>query len=130
MKSLEYRSFLIAQASLLLVSVCRADEVTVVISGATAGHDKRTGRPVLNLIFAEASKERLRRFSADNLGKMIEFRADGRVALSPVIREPLLSREVQINNPSWTDQAVIELARQLSEAPKGEIELRSSSPSD
>ena len=130
MKSLKYRSFLIALVSILLMSVCRADDVVVTISSATAGHDKRTGRPVLNLTFAEASMERLRSFGAVNVGKMVEFRADGRVALRTVIREPLLGGEVQISDPSWTDQAVIELARQLSEAPKGEIELRPPSPSN
>ena len=72
----------------------------------------------------------LRSFGAVNVGKMVEFRADGRVALRTVIREPLLVGEVQISDPSWTDQAVIELARQLSEAPKGEIELRPPSPSN
>jgi hypothetical protein len=52
MKSLRLRSRLIAMASLLWISGCMADELTVVLDGATAGHDKRTGRPVLNLAFA------------------------------------------------------------------------------
>src|ERR1700743_127214 len=99
MKSLKCPSLLIALASLLLISVCRAAEIVVVISSATAGHDKRTEKPVLNLRFTEVSKEQLRSFSADNLGKMVEFRVDGRVVLSTVIREPLQFGTVQINDP-------------------------------
>jgi hypothetical protein len=128
MKSLKRRSLLIALASLLWISGCMANEVTVVLNSSMAGHDKRTGKPVLNLIFAEASKEQLRIVSADNLGKWVEFRADGRVVLRTVFREPIQFGHAQISDPSWTDQEVIDLARQLSEAPKGEIEIRSSSP--
>ena len=60
MRSLKCQSFLIALTSLLLISGCIADELVVVLSGATADHDVRTGRPVLKLIIAEASKEKLR----------------------------------------------------------------------
>jgi len=130
MKSLNCRSVLVVLASLLLISGCMAGELVVVLSSATAGHDARTGKPVLNLVFTEASKERLRIFNADNLGQMVEFRVDGRVVLRPVIREPVLGVQVRISDPSWTDQAVIDLAQQLSNAPKGEIELRPSSSSN
>jgi preprotein translocase subunit SecD len=129
MKSLRCRSFLIAFISLLLISGCWADEL-VVLSSATAGHDDRTGRPLLKLIFAEASKERLRIFGAENLGQMVEFRVGGRVVLRPVLREPLAGEQAQISDPSWTEQAVMDVAQQLSKAPKGEIELGPSSSSN
>jgi hypothetical protein len=123
------RSLLIALTSLLLISGCLADEL-VVLNSATPSHDERTGKPVLKLIFAETSKERLRSiFGAENLGQMVELRVDGRVVLSPVLREPLTGVHMQISDPSWTDRAAIDLAQQLSEAPKGEIELRPSSSS-
>jgi preprotein translocase subunit SecD len=112
-----------------LISICRANEIVVVISSATAGHDERTGKPVLNLSFKEVSEERLRSFSADNLGQMVEFRVDGRVVLRTIIREPLSVR-AQVNDPGWTDQAVIEPLRRFSEAPKGEIELQRSPSSN
>jgi hypothetical protein len=60
---------------------------------------------------------------------MVEFRVDGRVVLRSVLREPLAGVQAQISDPSWTDRAMIDLAQQLSEAPKGEIELRPSSSS-
>jgi preprotein translocase subunit SecD len=130
MKSLKCRSFLIALINILLISGCMADELVVVLSGATADHDQRTGRPVLKLVFAEASKEKLRIFGADNVGQKVEFRVGGRIVLKPVLREPLAGGTAQISDPSWTDQAVIDLAQQLSNAPKGEIEIRPSSSSD
>lgn len=101
-----------------------ADELVVLLSGATIDHDQRTGRPILKLTFAEASKEKLRIFDANNVGQKVEFRVDRRVLLTPVLREPMEGGMVQISDPSWTDQAVIELAKQLSTAPKGEIEIR------
>jgi hypothetical protein len=36
---------------------------------------------------------------------------------------------VQLSDPDWTDQSVIDLARQLSDVPRGEVELRSASSS-
>jgi hypothetical protein len=124
MKSLKYLSLLIALASVLWISACMADEAVIVLDSATAGHDQRTGKPILRLIFA--SKERFRTVSADNLGEKVDFLANGRVVLSPVVREPVLGGQIEISDQSWTDQDVVELARQFSEAPKGEIEIRRS----
>ncbi|GGI34317.1 hypothetical protein GCM10010987_78790 [Bradyrhizobium guangdongense] len=42
--------------------------------------------------------------------------------LTPILRELIESGTVQISDPSWTEQAAIDLAKQLSKAPKGEIE--------
>jgi preprotein translocase subunit SecD len=126
---LNCRLVLIALASLFWISACMADELVAVLNSATAGHDERTGKPVLNLVFAEVSKVRLRTFFADNLGQRVDLRIGGRVVLSSVVREPL-DVHVQLSNPDWTDEAATELARQLSEAPKGEVELRPSSSSN
>ena len=104
MKSLKCRSVLIALVGLLWISGCMADELVVVLNSARLrlGHDKRTGKPVLNLIFAETSKERLRIVSADNLGNKVEFRVDDRVVLTTVIREPITFAHMQINDPSYS----------------------------
>jgi hypothetical protein len=123
------RSIVIAMASLLWISGGIAAELPVVLKSATAGHDERTGKPLLNLVFAETSMERLRIFYAANLGKPVELRADGRTVLRSVIREPIMVAHVQLSDPDWTDQSVIDLARQLSDVPRGEVELRSASSS-
>lgn len=130
MKPPKLRSLLATLVSLLWISASIADETVVVLNSATVGHDKLTGKPVLNLTFAEPSKERLRIVCNGNVGKKVEFRVDGRVVVSPVIREPVESVRMQINDRDWTDQTVIELAQQLSAAPNGELELRPSSASN
>jgi preprotein translocase subunit SecD len=124
MRSFKCRSFLIALTSLLSISGSMADGLIVVLSGASADHDQRTGKPVLKLIFAETSREKLRTFGSDNIGQKVEFRVAGDVILTPVLREPLSGGTAQISDNGWTDQTVIDLAQQLSEAPKGEIEIR------
>ena len=129
MKSLKCRSVLIALASLLWISASMADEAVVVLDSATAGHDQRTGKPILHLIFAEKSKERFRTINADNLGAQVDFLVNGRVVVSSVVREPVLGGQIEMRDPSWTDRDAIEIARQFSEAPKGEIEIRRSLPS-
>lgn len=129
MTLLNSRRVLIALASLLWISGCMADELMVVLNSATAGHDERTGKPVLNLVFAETSKERLRAFSTANLGQRVELRADGRVVLKSVIREPL-GVGFQVSDPDWTDETAIDLAQQLSKAPNGQVELRPASLSN
>jgi hypothetical protein len=64
MRSFKCRSFLIALTSLLSISGSMADGLIVVLSGASADHDQRTGKPVLKLIFAETSREKLRTFGS------------------------------------------------------------------
>jgi hypothetical protein len=129
MKSLKYLSLLIALASVLWISACMADEAVIVLDSATAGHDQRTGKPILQLSFAKTSKERFRTFNADNLGEKVDFLVEGRVIVSSVVREAVSGGEIEMRDPSWTDQDAVELARQFSEAPKGEIEIRRSLPS-
>ncbi|WP_316173171.1 MULTISPECIES: SecDF P1 head subdomain-containing protein [unclassified Bradyrhizobium] len=128
MKSLRCRSLLIAVTTFVLISGCAADELVVVLSSAKAGHDERTGRPILNLIFAETSKETLRILGNSNLGQPLELRLAGRTLLTPVIREPMGGGTWQISDRDWTDQEVIDLAKQLNNAPKGELEVRTMQP--
>jgi hypothetical protein len=129
MRSPYRRSILIGLASLLWISGGSATELPVVLKSATAGHDKRTGKPLLNLVFAETSIERLRVFYAANLGEQVELRAGGRTVLRSVIREPITGVHTEVSDPDWTDQSVIDLVRQLSDAPGGEVEFWSASSS-
>ena len=130
MKLLKGRSLLIAMASLLWISGCMADELTIVLSSAIASHDKRTEKPVVSLNFPKASYEPLLKWSHDNVGKMIELLVDGQVVRRTMLREPLYGGQLVFSDPDWTDQAANDLVRQISKAPKGEIELRSSSQSN
>jgi hypothetical protein len=124
-RSFSRRFFLIALFSLLSISVSMADGIIVVLDSATADHDKRSNNPVLKLTFSEASREKFRTFTTENVGQKVELRVAGNAIFTSVLREPLTGRiPVQISNPDWTDEAVIDLAQKLSNAPNGEIELR------
>jgi preprotein translocase subunit SecD len=124
MGSFSRRSFLIALISLLSISASVADGIIVMLEGATADHDQRTGSPVVKLVFAETSKDKLRGFGAANLGQKVELRVAGNIIFTGVLREPLSGTTIQISDIGWTDQTVIDLAQKLSTTPKGEVELR------
>jgi hypothetical protein len=70
------RSFLIAIASLMLISTTVAQDIIVELSGARADHDPRTGKPVLKLRFSDKSQKALEIFNSNNLGQKIEFRVE------------------------------------------------------
>src|SRR5258705_11605884 len=117
MRSFKCRSFLIALTSLLSISGSMADVLIVVLSGASADHDQRTGKPVLKLIFAETSREKLRTFGSDNIGQKVELRVAGNVIVTPVLREPLSGGTAPILEKGWTGQTVIHIGPSLSKAP-------------
>ena len=119
------RLLLIALFSLFLTSACMADGLVVVLDSATTGYDERTGRPVLKLTVTDASREKLRGFAADNVGRKIEYSVEGRTVIAVVIREPMSGKTQTISDSSWTDETVIRLAQEFSKAPDGEIRLRS-----
>ena len=126
MKSFKGRSLLIALASLLWISGCMADELTMVLKSAEATHDKRTGKPVVELTFPKAFSGPLLKWSHDNVGKMLELLVDGRVVYRAKLREPLYGGHLRFYDPDWTDEAANDLARQISKTPNGQVELRSS----
>jgi hypothetical protein len=130
MRLLKGRSLLIALASLLWISGCMADELTLALSRAEATHDKRTGKPIVDLAFAKASSEPLHKWSQDNVGKTIELLVDGQVVYRGKLREPMYGPHFSISGDDWTDEATNDLVRQISKTPNGEIELRSSSQSN
>ena len=130
MKSFKDRSLLIVLASLLWISGCMADELTIVLSTAEATHDKRTGKPVVELRFPKTSAEPLLKWSQDNVGKMIELLVDGRVVHRTKLREPLYGPQLTFYDPEWTDEVTNDLVRQISKTPNGKVELRSSAPSN
>ena len=125
MKSCTSQTLLIALATVLWISGCMAEQVVVPLVGAVADRDQRTGSPMLKLTFQEASKEKLRNFGNNHVGQKVEFCLHGQVLFTPVLREPMLGGTAQISDPSWTDQTVLELAKQLSDNPTAEIEIRS-----
>ncbi|MGY4400752.1 SecDF P1 head subdomain-containing protein [Bradyrhizobium sp. USDA 3315] len=128
--SFKGRSLLFALASLLWISGCMADELALVLSSAEATHEKRTGKPVVDLAFPKASREPLHKWSQDNVGKMIELLVDGQVVYRGMLREPMYGPHLRIDGGDRTDEATNDLVRQISKTPNGEIKLRSSPASN
>ena len=131
MKSLKCRSLLIALAGLLWISSCMADELTVLVSTVMATYDKQTGKPVVYVIFPQASYEPLLKWSQNSLGQEIELLINGQVVHRTVLKEPLYDRTLVFSDPDWTDLAEANaLRRQFVKSPHGQVELRSSSQSN
>ncbi|WP_076860223.1 hypothetical protein [Bradyrhizobium mercantei] len=131
MKLLKCRSLLIALAGLLWISSCMADELTVVVSTVMATYDKQTGKPVVYVIFPQASYEPLLQWSQNNVGKMVELLINSQVVHRTMLKEPLYDRKLIFSDPDWTDLAEANaLRRQFVKSPHGQVELRSSSQSN
>jgi hypothetical protein len=94
------------------VAVGFAEPAIIEIASVQAGHDQRTGNPVLSLRLGSISKADLwyRR-----LGKTTDFRVNGRVISSPVIREPLLFPNIQLSGSNWTDETVRKIAEECTQ---------------
>ena len=131
MKPFKCRSFLIAMPSLLLMSGGMADELTIKVATVIATIDKQTGKPVVNVIFPEASYEPLLKWSQDNVGKMIELLINGQVVRQTMLKAPLYDRTLIFSDPDWTDMAGAKaVVRQFAKSPHGQVDLRSSPQSN
>jgi preprotein translocase subunit SecD len=80
----------------LLACAASAEPLAIEIVRAELGIDERTGMSVVIVRLNEASKRLLAEASQKNLGKRMDLRVDGRVVMSPYIREPLLGGSFQI----------------------------------
>jgi preprotein translocase subunit SecD len=106
---------------LTLSSTCFAESVVLDVQSVAAGHDSRTGRPIVTLILGQQSKQALNAFSSAEIPRKVELRADGRVVVTSVIREPLAT-SIQISNPDWTDETAAAIAGELAK-PNAKIEF-------
>jgi preprotein translocase subunit SecD len=97
-------------ASLFLISATMAEPLTLDIRRAGAGHDRQTGKSILEITVANA--QALARFATDNVGRKMDLRIDGISVLTTIIREPILGGSMQINVP--TDGHARDLAAQMS----------------
>jgi len=77
-------------ASLFLMTAAVAEPVTLDVSSARVGQDKRSGQPILSITVTTASKQALGKLSTDNIGRKAELRVDGKTILTSTFREPIL----------------------------------------
>ena len=56
-----------------------------------------SNEPALKMELTADSKEAFGAFTNRHLGEQVDFKVDGQVVMSPVVREPILGGEVMIN---------------------------------
>jgi preprotein translocase subunit SecD len=107
--------------TLTLSPACFAESFVLDVLSVAQTHDPGTGRPMVELVLGQKSKQALSAFSSAELGHKVELRVDGRVIAAPVIREPL-STSIQISEAGWTDEVAAAMAGELAK-PAAKIEL-------
>jgi preprotein translocase subunit SecD len=91
-----------------------AEPITIEVAHATLAVDKRMGWPVVAFTMTEASKRLFAEFTGRHVGRKAEFRLDGRVVMTAVIREPILGGAGQISDRSLTVEQAKEMAARMS----------------
>ena len=82
------------------------------IERATPTLDERTKEPVVTFRLTERSGRMFAEFTANNVGRTIEVRIDGKVVMRPIIREPIKGGSVQVSG-GFTPKEAQELADRL-----------------
>ena len=93
------------------------------IASAAPIIDERTKEPTITFRLTERSGRLFAEFTANNIGRTIEIRIDGKAVMRPIIREPILGGSVQITG-GFTLQDAKDLADRLnSGAARVEVEV-------
>jgi preprotein translocase subunit SecD len=98
-----------------VVAVSIAEPAVIEVVSAQAAHDQRTGKPVLNLKLGGVSNKEFMDLFSRRLGKTSDFRVNGRVVASPVVREPMLSPNIQISGGDWTEETVRKIVEECAQ---------------
>ena len=70
-------------------SIARAEPLRLAVQRAMPALDSQTNEPLVRFTFTPESKQAFADFTAQNIGKTIELRVDGRVLMRPVIQQPI-----------------------------------------
>ena len=82
------------------------------IESATPIIDERTKEPVITIRLTERSGRMFAELTKNNVGRRTEVRIDGKVVMSPIIREPILGGSLQVSG-GFTLKDAQELADRL-----------------
>jgi len=83
-------------AATSFIGVATAEPLLIEIVRAEVGFDQRIGQPIISFTMAEASRRLFAEFTRQNVGRAMEVRVDGRVIMTPVIREPIVGGTGQL----------------------------------
>jgi preprotein translocase subunit SecD len=115
------RSALVAVWIVATASPVASEPIAIDVVSALPAFDQRTNQPVVTLKMTPASARLFAKLTAENVGRKVEVRVDGRTLMAPVIREPILGGTLQISGP-YTVEQVRDLANRLSTG-KTKVEL-------
>jgi preprotein translocase subunit SecD len=104
-------------------AACAGEALLLEVADAQASFDERTNEPVVRYRLIQSSARRFAAFTTRNVGRKVEFRVDGRVVMSPVIREPILGGMGQISAGFNINQAKDIAGRLSSGAARVEVEI-------
>ena len=107
--------------SALMLATAAAEPIFLEITDAVVAFDQRTSEPVVSFRMTPASQRLFADFKSKNVGRKTEFRLDGRLLMSPVIREPILGGAGQISS-KFTVEDARDIAERLSSG-RAKIEI-------
>jgi len=117
------RAFVCCTLALLLTpAAVVAEPLLLEVERATAGFDRRTGVPAVDVQFTEQAKRRFGQFTTDHVGRKVEFRIDGQTVTKPVLRTPILGGKISISDNLSIEWAR-DIAARLSSGAKIEVEV-------
>ena len=105
---------LAAAAIAVAATAAAAQSIAVDVESAQAAYDSRTNQPLITFKMTETSARLFAELTANNVGRKMEIRVDGRALMAPVIREPILGGSGTVSDPSWTIQQARDVAERIS----------------
>src|SRR5262249_556904 len=83
-------TLLLAFALSWAVAALGGERVLSAVASAQAQIEQRRKEPVVLIRLTDAGRVAFGKFTTENVGRKTEVRVDGRVVMSPVIREPIM----------------------------------------
>lgn len=94
-----------AIGGLWIGSASAADRVPLGIMNATQAFDPISSAPVVNIMLDRAGGAAMAEFSAENVGRVVDLYIDDEIVSSPLVREPILGRSLQISGSYSVEEA-------------------------
>ena len=99
-----------------------AESLKIEVAKAEAMMDKRTKEAVLSVTLNESSAKEFSEFTGKYVGRTIILRFEGRILVSPVIRDPIVSGVLHISGSITTNEAK-SISTKLMSGAKIDVEL-------
>jgi preprotein translocase subunit SecD len=94
------------------------------VSTAEVASDQATGQPVLSLVLTAQSAKDFAALTTANVGKVMDLRVDGKLVMSPVVRDPIVGGTVMVSGNLVANEAKA-LAGRIEGGARVEVEVES-----